>query len=174
LPLVPSGMFPCEWSGCDGWTGCVGLLLALPGPLGDPESSVRLESPVGVGVEVAVGGLVVPGFGPPPLPPPPCGLPPPALPAPVAEPPPAVVEAICPAAALTGTVVVVCEGLGVAALSSTLPSTDTACPLGQTLNETRPTKVTKTMAAPAKSAPEAPTPTMKLSGVLLLDVLVAA
>jgi len=85
-----------------------------------------------------------------------------------------VLEASCPAAALTGVVVVVCEVLGVAALSSTLRSADAVGPVGQTLNETRPTRVTKTIAAPASRAPEAPTPTMKLSGVLFVDVLVAA
>jgi hypothetical protein len=96
-------------------------------------------------------------------------LPPPA-PAPV----PAVVEAICPDAALTGVVVVVCGTLGLAALSSTLSAIDTSCPVGQTLKETRPTRVTKTMAAPASRAPDAPTPTRKLSLVLFLDVLDAA
>jgi hypothetical protein len=38
---------------------------------------------------------------------------------------------------------------------------------GQTLNETTPTRVTKTIAAPARIPPEAPMPTMKLSDVLL-------
>jgi hypothetical protein len=46
-------------------------------------------------------------------------------------------------------------------------------PLGQTLKETIPTSVTKTIAAPASRAPDAPTPTMKLSGVFV-DVLAAA
>jgi hypothetical protein len=89
-------------------------------------------------------------------------------------PAPAVVEAICPDAALTGAAAGLGELFGVGALSSTLPSTDNApCPVGQTLNETRPTNVTKTMAAPASRAPDAPTPTMKLSGVFV-DVLAAA
>jgi hypothetical protein len=38
---------------------------------------------------------------------------------------------------------------------------------GQTLKETTPISVTKTIAAPASSPPEAPTPTMKLSGVFV-------
>jgi hypothetical protein len=42
---------------------------------------------------------------------------------------------------------------------------------GQTLKETTPIRVTKTIAAPASRPPDAPTPTMKLSGVL--DVLPA-
>ncbi len=61
----------------------------------------------------------------------------------------------------------------VAALSSTLPSTVVSFDAGQTLKETRPTRVTKTIAAPANTAPDAPIPTMKLSGVLFVDVLVA-
>ena len=61
-----------------------------------------------------------------------------------------------------------------AALSSTLLSTDPSLDVGQTLKETMPTRVTKTIAAPANTAPDAPIPTMKLSGVLLVDVLVAA
>jgi hypothetical protein len=101
-------------------------------------------------------------------------LPPPAGPL-VAGPLPVEVDASCPAAALSGVVAVPPdEPPGVAVLSSTLPSTETSCPTGHTLNETRPTRVTKTMAAPANRAPDAPTPTMKLSGVLFLDVLVAA
>jgi len=59
-------------------------------------------------------------------------------------------------------------------LSSTLPSAKVSPEVGQTLKETMPTRVTKTIAAPAKTAPDAPIPTMKLSGVLLVDVLVAA
>jgi len=59
-------------------------------------------------------------------------------------------------------------------LSSTLPSAKVSPEVGQTLKETRPTRVTKTIAAPERSAPDAPTPTMKLSGVLLFDVLDAA
>jgi len=62
----------------------------------------------------------------------------------------------------------------VAALSSTLGSDVVSLAVGQTLNETRPTRVTKTIAAPANTAPDAPIPTMKLSGVLFVDVLVAA
>jgi hypothetical protein len=46
-------------------------------------------------------------------------------------------------------------------------------PEGQTLSETSPTTVTKTMAAPARSAPDAPTPTIRLSGVLFDDLLAA-
>jgi len=61
-----------------------------------------------------------------------------------------------------------------AALSSTLPSVEVSWEVGQTLKETRPTRVTKTIAAPASRAPDAPTPTKKLSGVLFVDVLVAA
>jgi hypothetical protein len=38
---------------------------------------------------------------------------------------------------------------------------------GQTLKETIPIRVTKTIAAPASSPPEAPMPTMKLSDVRL-------
>jgi hypothetical protein len=38
--------------------------------------------------------------------------------------------------------------------------------VGQTLKETTPMRVTKTIAAPASRPPEAPMPTMKLSGVL--------
>ena len=84
------------------------------------------------------------------------------------------VEATCPAAALTGAADPAEEPPGVAELSSTLPSVNPALTVGQTLNETMPTKVTKTMAAPASRAPEAPIPTMKLSGVLFVDVLAAA
>jgi hypothetical protein len=36
---------------------------------------------------------------------------------------------------------------------------------GQTLKETTPRRVTKTIAAPASRPPDAPIPTMKLSGV---------
>jgi hypothetical protein len=42
---------------------------------------------------------------------------------------------------------------------------------GQTLNDASPTSVTKTIAAPASRIPEAPTPTMNVSGVLLAEVL---
>jgi hypothetical protein len=66
------------------------------------------------------------------------------------------------------------RALLVAAPSSTLPSTVPSFEVGQTLNETIPTRVTKTIAAPANTAPDAPIPTMKLSGVLFVDVLVAA
>ena len=83
-------------------------------------------------------------------------------------------EATCPAAALTGAAGRAEEPPGVAEPSSTLLLTDPSLPVGQTLNETMPTKVTKRMAAPASRAPEAPIPTMKLSGVLLVDVLAAA
>jgi hypothetical protein len=85
-------------------------------------------------------------------------------------------DATRPAAALTGAaVLLLLEGPpGVAVLSSMLPPVVASCADGQTLNETRPTRVTKTMAAPASRAPEAPTPTMKLSGVLVGDVLGAA
>ena len=38
---------------------------------------------------------------------------------------------------------------------------------GQTLNDTIPSRVTKTIAAPASKPPEAPIPTMKLSDVRL-------
>jgi hypothetical protein len=38
---------------------------------------------------------------------------------------------------------------------------------GQTLNDTTPTRVTKTIAAPARMPPDAPMPTMKLSDVRL-------
>jgi hypothetical protein len=149
-------------------------LLALPGLLGvEPVSPVPLGFSVG-GIVVVGGGLVTPDFGLLPLPawvflPPPWLLPPPALPPPA----PAVVDAICPDAALTGEAAGLAGLLGVGWLSSTLPSTATSAPLGQTLNETRPTSVTKTMAAPASRAPDAPTPTMKLSGVFV-DVLAAA
>ena len=131
---------------------------------------VSVKSSVAGGV--AAGGLVTSDFGLPPPPlslPPPWPLPPPVVPPPAVAPPdPAVVEARRPAAALTGAAALLGELLGVGALSSTLPSTDNACPVGQTLNETRPTRVTKTMAAPASRAPDAPMPTMKLSGVLLV------
>jgi hypothetical protein len=153
--------------------GCVGLLLAFPGVLGvDPVSPVPLELSVEGGV-VVVGGMVTPDFGLPPVPP--WSLPRPwSLPPPAPVPAPAVVEASCPEAALTGAGAGVVELFGVAVLSSTLSSTEILTPLGQTLNETRPTRVTKTMAAPASRAPDAPTPTMKLSGVLFVDVLAAA
>jgi hypothetical protein len=84
------------------------------------------------------------------------------------------VDATTPAAALTGAGTVDAAWPGVALLSSTLRSTVVSFPRGQTLNETNPTRVTKTMAALASRAPEAPTPTMKLSGVLFADVLDAA
>jgi hypothetical protein len=59
------------------------------------------------------------------------------------------------------------------ALSSTLPPLEEMpAAEGQTLNETTPIRVTKTIAAPARRPPEAPMPTMKLSGVL--DVRPAA
>jgi hypothetical protein len=59
-------------------------------------------------------------------------------------------------------------GAGVAALSSTLrPLDEIPAADGQTLKETTPTRVTKTIAAPASRPPEAPTPTMKLSDVRL-------
>jgi hypothetical protein len=47
-----------------------------------------------------------------------------------------------------------------------LPSPQKSRDDGQKLKDTTPTSVTKTMAAPASKAPEAPTPTMKFSGVL--------
>jgi hypothetical protein len=56
----------------------------------------------------------------------------------------------------------------VAALSSTLPPLDEMpAAEGQTLKDTTPSKVTKTIAAPASRPPEAPMPTMKLSDVRL-------
>ena len=85
--------------------------------------------------------------------------------------PPTLAAASCPAAALTGTTVLWAGARGVAALSSTFPSVLASWAVGQTLNETRPTRLTNTIAAPASSAPDAPTPTMKLSGVLFDDVL---
>jgi hypothetical protein len=55
-----------------------------------------------------------------------------------------------------------------APLSSTLPPPDEMpAAEGQTLKETTPTRVTKTIAAPARIPPEAPMPTMKLSDVRL-------
>jgi hypothetical protein len=54
-------------------------------------------------------------------------------------------------------------------LSSTLPPLEESPAAdGQTLKETTPIRVTKTIAAPASRPPEAPTPTMKLSGVFVL------
>jgi hypothetical protein len=102
-------------------------------------------------------------------------LPAPVLPAPAVAPVAPVVEAmVCTDAPPAGAT----ETLGVAPLvawlSSTLASTAVSRDVGQTLNETRPTRVTKTIAAPANTAPDAPIPTMKLSGVLFFDVLVAA
>jgi hypothetical protein len=104
-------------------------------------------------------------------------VPPPPLPLPllVPDPSPTEVDATCPAAALTGAAAPPAEEpLGVAVLSSAFASTETLWAVGQALKETSPTRVTKTRAAQASRAPEAPIPTMKLSGVLLLDVLVAA
>jgi hypothetical protein len=60
-----------------------------------------------------------------------------------------------------------------AACSSTFSMDESPRAEGQTLNETRPTRVMKRMAAPARSAPDAPTPTIRLSGVLFDDVLAA-
>jgi hypothetical protein len=58
--------------------------------------------------------------------------------------------------------------VGVPALSSTLPPLDEMpAAEGQTLNDTTPSSVTKTIAAPASRPPEAPMPTMKLSDVRL-------
>jgi hypothetical protein len=91
--------------------------------------------------------------------------------------PVAPVEAISPDAALTEATEALCVALLVALLSSTLLPPAPAVPsfeVGQTLKETMPTRVTKTIAAPASTAPDAPIPTMKLSGVLFADVLVAA
>jgi hypothetical protein len=57
---------------------------------------------------------------------------------------------------------------GVPALNSTLPPLDEMpAAEGQTLNDTTPSSVTKTIAAPASRPPEAPMPTMKLSDVRL-------
>jgi hypothetical protein len=64
------------------------------------------------------------------------------------------------------------EPVALAAESSRLPSAVPPVWDGQTLKETSPTSVTKTIAAPASSAPGAPTPTMKLSRVF--EFLVAA
>jgi hypothetical protein len=61
---------------------------------------------------------------------------------------------------------------GVPGLNSTLPPLGMMpAAEGHTLKETTPIRVTKTIAAPASRPPDAPTPTMKLSGVL--DVLPA-
>jgi hypothetical protein len=80
------------------------------------------------------------------------------------------VEATWPAAELRGAAEPAPGVAGVAALSSTLPPlAEMPAVEGQTLKETSPTRVTKTIAAPASRAPDAPTPTMKLSGVFDLD-----
>jgi hypothetical protein len=60
-----------------------------------------------------------------------------------------------------------------AACNSMFSMDDSPRAEGQTLNETSPTRVMNTMAAPARSAPDAPTPTIRLSGVLFDDVLAA-
>jgi hypothetical protein len=57
---------------------------------------------------------------------------------------------------------------GLAALSSGFPRPDeTPAADGQTLKDTTPITVTKTIAAPASRPPEAPTPTRRLSDVRL-------
>ena len=97
-------------------------------------------------------------------PPPPAGPPPP--------PPPSasVAEASWPEAALNGAAVAPPPppDEGLAGLSSRLPPLEeTPAADGQTLNDTTPITVTKTIAAPASRPPEAPTPTMRLSDVRL-------
>jgi hypothetical protein len=61
-----------------------------------------------------------------------------------------------------------------AAWSSILGMLAPSLEVGQTLNETSPTSVMNTIAAPARRAPDAPTPTIRLSGVLFAFVLAAA
>jgi hypothetical protein len=80
-----------------------------------------------------------------------------------------VAEASWPEAALTGALPPPPpDEAGVAAPSSTLPPLDEIpAAEGQTLNDTTPTRVTKTIAAPARMPPDAPMPTMKLSDVRL-------
>jgi len=149
-------------------------LLAVPGALGAEPLPVFVTS---VGGVVVVWGCRPPDFGLPPLPSPPPLWPfPPVTPRepPTAVAPPAELEAIWPDAVLGGALVPPADAFGVGELSSTLPATVKSRPVGQTLKETSPTRVTKTIAAPARRAPDAPIPTMKLSGVLFFDVLVAA
>src|SRR5689334_19663094 len=68
------------------------------------------------------------------------------------------------------------EGAALGVASSTfVPGAERApWPTGQTLKDASPTSVTKTIAAPASRIPEAPTPTMNVSGVLLVEILEAA
>jgi hypothetical protein len=110
--------------------------------------------------------------GPPTWPPPPPARPP----APPGGPP---VDANSPAAARTGTTEPSAApgatepgsagaGSGFAALNSTLAALGEGFDgEGQAVNETSPTRVTKTIAAPARRAPDAPILIMKLSDVLL-------
>src|SRR5439155_8699633 len=126
------------------------------------------------------------GAGAPPcLPPGPPGLPPgppelPPGPPPLVPEGPTVVpgtvpaEARRPAASLTGEGEA-CGGASFAVPSWTFPSVgaEPSSAEGQTLKDDRPTRVTKTIAAPASSAPEAPTPTIRFSDVLGVFLMMA-